>query len=301
MSRANSRRRGLLLSALAIALAGPIAARPALAQVGDLPATQTALPGAASGVDIASKLPYWNAGERRSFVAATFDVGVIFYRTTVAVGYGKPHWSWIGAEGYSLISPNGASLYAGLRGTLPRFEARVGARSTFTTDEYVLPPQATYTRVDTDYENTVRSRYLAAEAEIAGSIGLPGGSLFGAATLYAVFKSPEPYYLYEEVTKVIMARPYLVRLRGGYIAQPTWEGTLKVGLFGEVLGDPGRGVVHVRAGPAMSVALTHHLDVTGTLGFILLSPDSLGLLSAELGSLSLRYKWATGDKWPEFP
>jgi hypothetical protein len=74
-----------------------------------------------------------------------------------------------------------------------------------------------------------------------------------------------------------------------------------VGLFGEVLGDPGRGVVHVRAGPAMSVALTHHLDVTGTLGVILLSPDSLGLLSAEIGALSLRYKWATDDRWPEFP
>jgi hypothetical protein len=124
MSRANSRRRGLLISALAIAFAGPIASRPALAQVGDLPATQTALPGSPSGVDVAGKLPYWKAGETRPFVAATFDAGVIFYRTIVAVGYGKPHWSWIGAEGYSLISPNGGSFYAGLRGTLPRFEAR---------------------------------------------------------------------------------------------------------------------------------------------------------------------------------
>jgi hypothetical protein len=303
MSRVNSRRPGVLLAALALACASApaICPRAALAQVGDIPKSQSDQAGLASGVDIASKLPYWGAGGTRSFVAASFEAGVIYYRTVVAAGYGRPHWSWIGAEGYSVISPDGGSFYAGLRGTLPQFEVRLGARQTFTIDDYVLPPQETYTRIDADYENTVRSRYLAMEAEMSGSIVLGEGAVFGAATFYSVFNAPEPYYLYEEATKVIMARPYLFRLRAGYVTKPTWEGTLKVGVAGEVIGDPGRGAFHVRLGPAFSVALTHHLDATGTLGVIVSSPDSIGLLGADLGSLALRYKWATGDKWPEFP
>ncbi|NUQ75251.1 MAG: hypothetical protein HUU21_17000 [Polyangiaceae bacterium] len=302
MSRVNSRRPPVLLAAAALAWASfAVNPRAALAQVGDIPTTQSEPPGSSSGVDIATKLPYWGAGDSRAFVAASFDAGVIFYRTTLMAGYGKPHWSWVGAEGNAVISPDGGSFYGGIRGTLPEFEVRVGFRQSFTISEFVLPPQDTYTVIDMDYENTVRSRYWAFEAETTGSIGVPGGRVYGAATLYAIFNEPEGYYLFEEVAKVIMAPPYLFRLRGGYIAQPTWEGTMKVGVIGEVLGDPGRGIFHVRAGPALSVALTHHLDVTGALFVTISSPDSIGLRGADLGSLSLRYKWATGDKWPEFP
>lgn len=299
MSRVNSRRHLVLLAVAALAWAS--APRAALAQVGDIPTTQSEQPGSASGVDIASKLPYWAAGKTRAFASASFDVGVMFYRTTVAVGYGKPHWSWIGAEGSTVLSPDGGSFYGGVRGTLPQFEMKVGLRNSFTVDEYVLPPQDTYTRTDTDYENTVVSHYFAVEAEMSGAIAVPGGRVYGAATFYAIFDEPEGYYLFEEVSKVIMAPPYLFRVRGGYISQPTWEGTIRVGAVAEVLGDPGRGVFHVRAGPAFSVALTHHLDVTGALSVTISSPDSIGLLGADLGSLALRYKWATGDKWPEFP
>jgi hypothetical protein len=301
MSPVNSRRPGSLLAALALASASAAWPRAAVAQVGDAPDSQSNQPDTSSGVDLAGKLPYWGAGDTRAFSAATFEAGIIYYRTTVAVGYGKPHWSWIGAEGYSVISPDGGSFYGGVRGALPQFEVRAGARSTFTTNEYVLPPQETYTRIDADYENTVRSRYVALEAEMSGSISVPRGSVFGVAAFYSIFNAPEPYYLYEEATRVIMARPYLVRMRAGYVFQPTWEGTLKVGMSGEVIVDPGRGVSHVRLGPAFTVALTHHLDATGTLSVVVASPDSLGLLGADLGSFALRYKWATGDKWPEFP
>jgi len=31
------------------------------------------------------------------------------------------------------------------------------------------------------------------------------------------------------------------------------------------------------------------------------SPDTLGLIGADLGQLGLRYRWATGDRFPEFP
>lgn len=299
MSRVNSRRHRVLLAVTALVWAS--APRAAFAQVGDIPTTQSDQPGSSSGVDVATKLPYWGAGETRVFAAASFDAGVIFYRTNFAFGYGKPHWSWAGLDGYAVISPDGGTFYGGIRGALPEFEVRAGMRQSFTVDEYVLRPQSSYTRIDADYENTVRSRYMSAEAEMAGSIAVPGGRVFGAAALYVIFNEPEGYYLYEEVAKVIMAPPYLFRVRAGYISQPTWEGTIKVGLAGEVLGDPTRGVFHVRVGPALSVALTHHLDVTGTVAVTVSSPDSIGLLGADLGSFALRYKWATGDKWPEFP
>lgn len=291
-------RRAALLFPLAALSAAP---RSALAQVGDLPDTQREVPGPEAGVDIATKLPYWGAGETRPFISASFDAGIVFYRAALAAGYGKPHWSWAGVEGYAVASPSGGTYYAGVRGTLPQFEARVGARYVFTMDEYLLKPQESYVRLDTEYENTERSRYGIVEAQISGSISVADGAVFGAATFYAVFGEPEPYYLYEELVKIIMAPPYLARLRAGYIAQPTWEGTIKVGALGEVLVDPQRGAFHVRAGPALSVALTHHLDVTGAIMVTVSSPDSIGLLGADLGAIALRYKWATGDKWPEFP
>ncbi len=57
----------------------------------------------------------------------------------------------------------------------------------------------------------------------------------------------------------------------------------------------------MRVGPPVAVSLTHHLDAVAATAFSIESKDKIGLESAEIGQVSLRYRWATGDRWPQFP
>jgi hypothetical protein len=68
-----------------------------------------------------------------------------------------------------------------------------------------------------------------------------------------------------------------------------------------MVGVPARDEVMLRAGPVLTVALTHHLQAVFAAAFAIESKDALGLEGADFGQISLTYRWATGDKWPEFP
>ncbi|WP_437743834.1 hypothetical protein WME73_01715 [Sorangium sp. So ce302] len=285
------------LAALTLLPAGAGAQDPA-----DLPSPAGEPPPVPSGIDLLQKRSYWaRSAAARPFLSALMDLGVIYFRPSLALGVGKPHWSWLGIEGYASGSPNGGAEYLGLRAALPSVEIRGGARYAFSTTQYFLEPRASYTRRDTELMQGPPSRYVAAELEVSGSIPLLGGSLFGVATGYAVLGTPEGFYLYEEALHAVMKPPYLYRARLGYMAEMDRFGELRLGAAAEVLGNPGRDSVVVRLGPVLAVSLTHHLDAVGTVMVVAATPDRLGLLGADLGQLGLRYRWATGDRWPEFP
>ena len=74
-----------------------------------------------------------------------------------------------------------------------------------------------------------------------------------------------------------------------------------VGGLVEFVGVPKRDEVMIRVGPALVVNLTHHLQAVAAASFAVESRDNIGLESADFGQISLRYRWATGDRWPEFP
>jgi hypothetical protein len=290
----------LAAPALAVLLAVPAGA--SAQDLADLPPFTADFPTAISGVDLLQKRAYWakSAGPRL-FLSAQFDVGVLFFRPSLALGYGRPHWSWFGLEGYSSVTTSGASEYLGLRAALPSVDLRGGARYTLSTSQYFLKPDDSYTREETELEQGPPSRYLALEANVSGSLPLLGGNLFGVATGYAVVGTPEGYYLYEEMLRTVMKPPLLLRARLGYLGDMDRYGELRFGAAAEVLGNPDRGSVIVRVGPMIVVSLTHHLDALGAVMVVASTPDRLGLLGANLGQISLRYRWATGDRWPDFP
>ncbi len=76
---------------------------------------------------------------------------------------------------------------------------------------------------------------------------------------------------------------------------------MKLGAAAEMIHVPLRSMIVVRAGPLVSVGLTHHLEVNGGLMIVAASRDDIGLPAADVGQLALIYKWATGDRWAEFP
>lgn len=287
-------------AALAVVLVGAADAR--AQDPADLPAPTSDPLTASSGVELLQKRSYWALSARpRPFVSALIEGGSLYFRPNLAIGYGRPHWSWLGIEGYASISPSGGAEYLGVRAALPRFEVRGGARYAFSATQFFLQPRERYTREDTELEQGPQSRYLAMEIEVSGSIPLLGGSLFGVASGYATLDTPEGFYLYEEALHAVIKPPFLYRARLGFIGEIDRYGELRLGAAAEVLGNPGRDSTILRLGPVLSVALTHHLDVIGTVMVVAATPDTLGLLGADLGQLGLRYRWATGDRWPEFP
>src|SRR5215207_4564407 len=70
------------------------------------PATQATQPPITPGSELA-KPPFWSGGRARPFAAATLELGTIYYRPLLALGYGKPHWRWGGVEIGSSLSVSG--------------------------------------------------------------------------------------------------------------------------------------------------------------------------------------------------
>jgi hypothetical protein len=283
--------------AAALALASSSAGAQDLA---DLPPPQGVGSVLVSGVGDAG--PYWRgSGPYRSFMAGTFDLGVVHYRPTLSVGWGKPHHEWLGADIGSAISLSSSRLYAGLRGVVPGLSAQIGTRYEAATSQHLLPPQEEYLREELETQLTPPSRYLSVESELIATVPFPGGNLLGVLSGYAILGELEGLYVFEENLKVVVAPPWLWRARLGYLAHVGWEGSLKIGGAAEVLHVPNRDALLIRAGPLVSAELTHHLEVVGGVMIVAASPDQLGVVGADLGQLGLRYRWASGDRFAEFP
>ena len=152
-----------------------------------------------------------------------------------------------------------------------------------------------------DLEVGPRARYLSVEGELALDIPLPLGGLGTAASAHYLTGFPDGYNVFEQSLRVVVAPPLAWRSRTAYLIGLGKYDTAKVGGLVEFIGVPKRDEVMVRVGPAFTVSLTHHLQAVAAASFSVESKDELGLESADFGQISLRYRWATGDRWPEFP
>ncbi|MBN4050237.1 hypothetical protein JYT28_00615, partial [Desulfobulbus sp. AH-315-M07] len=199
--------------------------------------------------------PFWRkSGRSRYFLASTFEFGVLNVRPTLAIGYGRPHYRWFGLETQAAISRRGGTEYIGLLGKLSGFSARVGLRYVFPLDQRLLAPKERYVREDLETERGGKSRYLATEAEMAASFTAPGGNIFVVASAYALLGLPDDRFVFEESLRVVIDPPLMWRARLGYLFHIGWEGTMRIGAAGEVIGLPQRKSLVVRAGPALSVS-----------------------------------------------
>ncbi len=263
---------------------------PAISSVPDIP-----------GVEQAQSRPYWSNGQHRAFASATVDVGFWYLRPTLALGYGKPHWRWLGMEAQTRLSADGGAEYVGARFALPRSDFRAGARYVFATTQAFLRPDDSYNGDELDLELGEQSRYLSLEAELSGAVHLSILRLFGTLGGMYITGVPDPYYLFEQNLHLVVDPPWVWRARGGtLIPVGKWK-SVSIGAAAELLGVPARELFVVRAGPALAISLTHHLEAQGTLMLVAYSRDDLGLDGAEFGQLGVRYRWATGDPFPEFP
>ncbi len=286
--------------AAAAALVSWLAAGHASAQdVGDIPIG--AEPRLGDRESLAGSRPYWAAGKPRWFLASDFDVGVISFRPQAHLGWGRPHDSWGGLEVTPQVSLSGVSLYAGPTISVPGITLRGGARYFASADRYLLQERETYTREQLEIEVGPLSRFLSVEGELSLDIPLPLGSLNATASVHYLNGVPEPFNVFEQSLRVVVDPPLVWRSRTAYLVGLGKYETMRLGGLLEFVGVPKRDEVMVRVGPAMTVSLTHHLQAVAAASFSIESKDNIGLESADFGQISLRYRWATGDRWPEFP
>jgi hypothetical protein len=293
--------RGRRAAALLVALACTTTVHAAFGQASELPSGPTSGASGAGDLALAQKRAYWSgAGKYRPFLSSTLEGGVFFYRPQLAVGYGKPHWEWFGAESLTRFALGSATQYVGLRGALPNFELRAGGRYTWAANQSYLGPRAEYNRDDIELSDLPNSRYGALEAELSGAIPLLGGAITVLATGDYLFGVPDGLNVLEEHLRIVAGPPWLWRARGGYV-HPAFVDGLILGGAVEVVGNPERDHHVVRLGPQLGAAVTHHLEATVSVMIVVASRDSLRLEGSDIGQFGLRYRWATGDPFPEFP
>lgn len=287
-----------LVRALSVAL---VLTAPARVVAQDFRASSVAAPSPGARADLGTFRPYWGAAPERPFVAAVLETAGIAARTELNLGYGKPHHLWAGLEVNSQLAVRGFSQSVAVRATAPFGTMRFGPRFVTMVNQVFVPATDVVTRPMLDADEAQRLRYLALDGEANFAIPLPVGSLGLGIGAYGFFSVPDDNLFLEDNLRVVVGGRFAGRARATYLVGVGNPDTLRIGGLTEVIVNPGREMVNVRLGPAIVVSLTHHLEAVGVAALSVFNPDEIGLAGADLGQIGIRYRWATGDLWPEFP
>jgi hypothetical protein len=239
----------------------------------------------------------WSQGQYRPFVAATLDFGFLYLRPRATFGWGRPHSQWVGAEVNPVFSTTAIGGYGGIRAAFPFLDVRVGARGFYSLNNGYLPNQDSYTLTDFNVASG-NATYVTYETEIRSVFRLGPGDVGILASLSSVTGVPQGFSVYEDTLHIIVRPPGVWRTRVGY----TFFIATRIGRFSvtpivDVLGNPEREAIMVRAGFLATYLINKHLEVRASFVPSIYSPDGIGfVLGGDFTELGLRYRWATGDK-----
>jgi hypothetical protein len=237
----------------------------------------------------------WELGGPRPFFATMVDIGYLYARPRVQLGYGKPFHKWIGIEANPSISSNSTGGYAGMRLDLPNFDIRVGARQTYSFQRSYLLPKVEYDRYDLESTALPRTNLTTLETEANFSIPVGPGAIIGLASVSYVANVPKGQLVYEETLRVLVQPPWVVRGRVGYMFGFGEHNQASIGPAVDVLDIPERRSHVVRAGVLARFVLSRSFEIRGTFMPRVLSQDELGLLESDFTELGLRWRWATAS------
>lgn len=237
----------------------------------------------------------WYAGPPRWFGSFMVDLGVIYLRPRIAAGWGKPHAHWAGLEVNPIVSSDTLGLWGGLRLATPLLELRVGGRYMTSLGRTQLEQQHIYERADIELRTDEPASYAAYEAELSGGWDLGGDvDVFAEAAVTYVTGVTDGYNVFEEVIKVVVEPPWVIRLRAGWTFGIGFDGALKLGPMVEIVDVPMRGAFVLRGGIVARLKLYDDLEMRMTIAPTFGGRDQLGLRGADAFIIGLRYRWATG-------
>lgn len=244
---------------------------------------------------------HWSKQRPRAFVSGRIDAGIPYAKPQVAAGYGKPHDTFVAVEAFGLSTNTFGAGYVGVRFELPFLWVTAGPRYTASYLRGYLDPRESFLTSDVEAHRGSTARYWAFDADVGGYLPAPGGGLLWNVLATAVTNAPAGTYLFEESTRAVMATPWVVTGRLGYLLFAGPNDVLKVGVLSEYLSIPARRARIVRVGPIAALKITDHLDAIATVTLVVASPDNLSLTQGAWGIAGVRYKWASGDPAPSFP
>jgi hypothetical protein len=236
----------------------------------------------------------WAVAPARPFAATTIDVGWVYARPRLSLGYGKPFTSWVGVDINPLVLGAGVGAYGGVRFALPWIDLRVGSRYFLSFQRFYLPAQDSYSRVDLDSDVNPAAQTITHEAELTANIPVGPGDVLLLGSASIVTGVPEGQYVFEETLHVIVKPPYVWRARTGYSLRFGSANQHSVGLVVEALDVPRRDdSLTLRAGPVVRIVLSRRVEVRGSFVATIVSPDRIGLVGGDFTELGVRYRWAT--------
>jgi hypothetical protein len=236
----------------------------------------------------------WGTLPPRKFVATTVDMGFVYLRPRLSLGYGRPFTQWLGVDINPIASQNGLGAYAGLRIEVPHFDFRFGPRFFSSFEHTYLETQPSYTRLDLESTSGKPARTLTWEAELDLNLVVgPGRVLLRGSGSY-VTGVPEGYSAFEETLHIIVDPPLVWRARLAYVFSFGGRKQHSLGPAIELLDVPKRDDSRtVRMGPILRLSLSRRVDVRGSFIFSVLSPDRIGLVGGDFTELGIRYRWAS--------
>ncbi|HJL44833.1 MAG TPA: hypothetical protein RMG45_03320, partial [Polyangiaceae bacterium LLY-WYZ-15_(1-7)] len=246
-------------------------------------------------------LPGWGAQPNRAFLGIAFDLGFIYLRPRLSVGWGKPFARWFGVDVNPIVSPRAAGGYGGLRVDVPHFNFRAGVRLGVSYNQSYLPKQHTYDTRDWAVRNGTDQRYFSWEAELTLDYPLGPGEITSETAVTYITGVEAGFNVYEEHIKVIVDPPWVWRTRLGYELRFGAEDTIRLGVVAELLGVPQRDLVSFRAGLTLRVRVTPQLEIRAAWIPPLYLRDNLGIRGGDFALLGLRYRWASGMPEVERP
>jgi hypothetical protein len=236
----------------------------------------------------------WGELPPRYFVATTVDIGFVYLRPRVSVGYGRPFTQWIGIDANPLVTSAGVGAYAGLRFALPFADLRIGPRYFYAFSHSVLDIKDTYYRLDLETYGGKSAATLTYEAELDASIPLGPGNLLARGSVSYVTGVDDNHAVFEETLHVIVVPPLVWRGRGGYAFRFGTYGQHSIGIVADVLDVPKRDdSLTVRVGPVMRFVLSRRVELRGSFVVTVISPDRIGLVGGDFTELGVRYRWAS--------
>lgn len=236
----------------------------------------------------------WATAPERPFVSTTVDVGFVYARPRVSVGYGKPFTRWVGLDGNPLATSTGIGLYGGLRGVIPHLDLRVGARQFWAFTHTYLEPKESYDRIDLETRADQKARYLTVEAELDANIPLGPGDVLLRASASHVLGVPDGMSVFEETLHVIVKPPFVWRARVGYAFVFGPRNQHSIGFVADLLDVQKRDDSStIRVGPVLRFVLSRRVEVRGSFVATVVSPDHIGLVGGDFTELGVRYRWAT--------
>ncbi|HYQ41966.1 MAG TPA: hypothetical protein VER11_08360 [Polyangiaceae bacterium] len=236
----------------------------------------------------------WGTLPPRAFVATTVDVGFVYLRPRLSLGYGRPFTAWVGWDANPIATQNGLGAYTGLRLEIPHLDFRIGPRYFASFSHTYLPAQTSYSRLDLESTSGNPSRTLTYEAELDLNFDLGPGKVLLRGSASYVSGVPDGYNAFEETLHIIVDPPLVWRARLAYSFTFGARKQHGIGAAVDLLDVPKRDDSRtIRVGPILRLALSRRVDVRGSFIFAVVSPDRIGLAGGDFTELGIRYRWAS--------